>query len=200
MVLFCEGRIVTIFPMPSRRRNWQQADSTEWVKILRGRRPPSVQWPSAKSQDTKKTNPVAQPVQKTLVRRVAKEYSPGPLPEDVMSAAQASVVRLEKALGALDDADVAAEQALQSALERARARASERSLKDRIKDAELFLERAGKRLANANSNILQAEEALTEARMQRVRRQEELEGGQARLETLRTESTSSFGLQSHPMS
>ena len=27
--------------MPSRRRNWQQADSTEWVKILRGR-PPSV--------------------------------------------------------------------------------------------------------------------------------------------------------------
>ena len=42
VALFCEGRIVTVFLMPSRRRNWQQADSTEWVKILRGRRPPSV--------------------------------------------------------------------------------------------------------------------------------------------------------------
>ena len=64
----------------------------------------------------------------------------------------------------------------------------------------MFLERAGKRLANADSNILQAEEALKEAGMQRVRRQEELEAGQARLETLRTQSTSSFGLHSHPMS
>ena len=95
---------------------------------------------------------------------------------------------------------MAAKQALQSALERARARASERSLKDRIKETELFLERAGKRFANADSNVLQAEEALKEARMQRVRRQEELEAGQARLETLRTERTSSFGLHSHPMS
>ena len=36
--------------------------------------------------------------------------------------------------------------------------------------------------------------------MQRVRRQEALEAGQARLETLRTESTYSFGLHSHSMS
>ena len=64
----------------------------------------------------------------------------------------------------------------------------------------MFLERAGNTLANADSNILQAEETLKEARMQRVRRQEELEAGQARLETLRTESTSSFGLHSHPVS
>ena len=52
-----------------------------------------------------------------------KEYSPGPLPEEVTSAAQGAVVLLEKALSALDDEDVAAKQALQSAL---------RSLKDRI--------------------------------------------------------------------
>ena len=106
------------------------------------------------------------------------------------SAAQAAVVRLEKALGALDDADVAA----------GTAECVGTCVLWRIASAELFLERAGKRLANADSNILQAEEALKEARMQRVRRQEELEAGQASLETLRTESTSSFGLHSHPMS
>ena len=56
-----------------------------------------------------------------------------------MAAAQAAVVRLEKALGALDDADMVAKQALQSALERARARATERPLKERIKEAEVFV-------------------------------------------------------------
>ena len=121
--VFLAGRFVTVFPMTSCGRNWQQADSTKWVKILRGRRPPSVQRPSAKSQDTKKTKFVAQPVQKPFARRVAKENSPGPFPEKVTSAAPAAVFLLEKVLGALDDADVVAEQALQSALELARARA-----------------------------------------------------------------------------
>ena len=64
----------------------------------------------------------------------------------------------------------------------------------------MFLERAGKRLVNADANILQAEEALKEARVQRDRRQEELEAGQARLETLRAESTHSCGLHPHPLS
>ena len=95
--------------MPSRRRNWQQADSTEWVKILREERPPSVQWPSAKVQDGRMTKYNAQLVQKptNVASRAVKEYSPGPLPEEGTSAAQGAVVRLEKALGALDDADVA---------------------------------------------------------------------------------------------
>ena len=44
-------------------------------------------------------------------------------------------------------------------------------LKDRIKEAELFLDRAGKRY------ILQADEALKEVRVLRARRQEELEAG-----------------------
>ena len=60
------------------------------------------------------------------------------------------LTRLEKALGALDDVDVAAKQTLQSAFECARASASEHFLKDHIKEAELLLERAEKRLVNAD--------------------------------------------------
>ena len=109
--------MVSICLMPSRRRGLQ-SDCTEWVKILRGRRPPLVQWPSSKFQDGTMTKHNAQPVQKptNVASRVVKEYSPGPLPEEVTSAAQGAVVRLEKALSALDDEDVAAKQALQSAL------------------------------------------------------------------------------------
>ena len=39
-------------------------------------------------------------------------------------------------------------------------RATERPLKERMEEAEVFVERAGKRLANANASIIQAEEAL----------------------------------------
>ena len=88
-----------------------------------------------------------------VASRVVKEYSPGPLPEEVTSAAQGAVVRLEEALSALDDADVAAKQALQSALDRGKSQSFGAVSKDRIKEAELFLERAGKRLVNADANI-----------------------------------------------
>ena len=58
---------------------------------------------------------------------------------NILTSAQAAVVRLEKALGALDDADIVAKQALQSALlEWARARATERGLKERTKEGRGF--------------------------------------------------------------
>ena len=166
------------------------------AEILRGRRPPSVQWSSVKAQDAKKTIPGAQPFQGSIspVTRVAKECSPGPLPEEVMSAVQAAVVRLEKALGALDDTDVAATQALQSALERARAK--ERPLKEHIKEAEFFDERGREGIGECRR---QAEDALKEARAQRVRHQEELKASQARLEKLGADSSSSFSSISHSL-
>ena len=149
--------------MPPRRRNWQQANSTEWVKILRGRRSLSVQWPSAKGQEAKKSMRGAQSPQGPT--SPIKVHSPSPFPEEVMFAAQAAVV----SFGTLDDADVVVKQALQSALERARARVTERPLKERIKEAEVFVGRAGKRLAN-DSSIVQAVEALKEVRGSSSRR------------------------------
>ena len=159
------------------------------AEILRGRRPPSVQWSSVKAQDAKKTIPDAQSFQGSTspATRVAKECSPGPLPEEVMSAVQAAVVRLEKALGALDDTDVAATQALQSALERA---------KGAHQGGRVFC-RTGRE--GVGERRRQAEDALKEARAQRVRHQEELEASQTRLEKLRADSSPSFSSTSHSL-
>ena len=128
------------------------------------RHPPSVQWPSAKSPDTKKTNPVAQFVQN---RRVAMEYSP--LPEEVTSGEGLLCVGRCRRGGETGIAECVGTRESQSL----RAFAEDRRA----------VSRACREEANADSNILQAEDALKEARMPRVRRFEELEAGHARLET-----------------
>ena len=98
-----------------------------WVQVIRGPRPPSVQWPRAprvaqapavvRPQNVpKRTVPNSSrgPPQKQGAERVRRS------PEESGAAAQATVRRLEAALAALEDSNMAAKEVLQSSLQKAR--------------------------------------------------------------------------------
>ena len=149
---------------------------------------PSVQWPRAKGVQQQYQRPFVNPVRDP--RRRVPEVAPqkpvatqGPRksPEEIQASAQASVIRLEKALAFLDESDVIAREALEGSLKRARSQAATVPVLERIKSCEEFVRRAQKRLS-------QAEVAVTEAVERRERMKVEFEEGQRRLANLQAEA------------
>ena len=63
-------------------------------------------------------------------------------PEENCAAAQATVRRLEVALAALEESDMAAREAIQTSLVKARAAARVLPVSDRITECRSFIERA----------------------------------------------------------
>ena len=118
----------------------------------------------------------------TGVRPQTKVTDRGPRrnPEENCSAAQATVRRLEVALAALEESDVAAREAIQASLVKARAAARVIPLSDRITECRSFIERAERR-------VTKAEEAVQAAVSWKKQMEAEVEEGRARLRRLEEE-------------
>ena len=171
------------------RRGWRAVEAPAgWFEVIRGPRPPSVSWPRAtQGVQQRQHQPVDPPRnQRRRAPVVAPQKSvamqgPRKSPEEIQASAQASIIRLERALAFLDESDVFAREALGGSLKRARSQAATVPVQDRLKSGEEFVLRAQKRLS-------QAEVAVTGAVEHRDRMKEEFEEGQRRLANLQAEA------------
>ena len=162
-----------------------------WQQMLRGPRPPSVQWPSRRN-DMKKNVPSRpqtdrQPGSSGQPRRwrgrVQRQQPVREVknPDDDAAALQGRIEKLEKAIEVLG-ADNPEAKGLVSALKKARAQSqSQLAIGVRLDSCRAFVERAKKRLAGA-------EEAVTKALSLKSAMEAELEQGLARLQSLREEA------------
>ena len=166
-----------------------------WQQILRGPRPPSVQWPRNQSNVNangqqrlggRQPNPrnrrrwqssgTRQRVQPTEARNVRESRTP----DDDAVANQAYIEKLEKAIEILGEESPQA-QGLIAALKQARERAVVPPIGVRLDSCQAFVERARKRLTVA-------EEEVTKALRTKRTREFELEQELARLAQLREEA------------
>ena len=167
-----------------------------WQQILRGPRPPSVQWPRNQSNANVhqqqrsggqphsrnrrrwQSSGTRQRVQPTEARNVRESRTP----DDDAVANQAHIEKLEKAIEILGEESPQA-QGLIAALKQARERAVVPPIGVRLDSCQAFVERARKRLTVA-------EEEVTKALRTKSTREFELEQGLARLAQLREEAAS----------
>ena len=109
------------------RKGWSvmELPSDGWVKVLRGRRPPSEQWPPAKKSPAAlsalgpEENAAKVQIQEALRR--AKEVSQPvrPNPDTIQAEAVAKVERLQRALDAMGDLGGPEVDAIKRALKKA---------------------------------------------------------------------------------
>ena len=167
-----------------RGRTWQfdeELSHAAWVRVLRGHRPPSVQWPKAGQQQERQTG---------LQRSGGRWRQQLRLPQDVTrqdhrqgqnfrpleecaAAARARIPQLEAALAALGNSTGPEVVALQQALKKARTYAEGMPVATQLKECQLFVERTEKKIASID------QEQAHEMKL--------LEEGRARLERLRKE-------------
>ena len=177
-------------------KGWHDAERTrQWLQLLMGPRPPSVQWPRlrqhvAKGQgkgrgpmtkgDGQSRHNPAQPPQRQSPPAVARPVTRSS-PDEAAAAAQGRVAAVEAAINALGDSDAAALKFLQEVLKKAMQVANCGPVGERLGACTKFVERARKRLAKADEDL---------ARMQdeRAKLDSELAEGVARLEVLRAEA------------
>ena len=110
-------------------------------------------------------------------------------PEVVTEAARARVTALEAAVSALGSADAAALKSLQDALQKVKQSAHVHPVGERWGACNQYIERAKKRLAIADAELLKLQ-------TERAQLATELAEGQARFDTLRVEAGA--GAPSHP--
>ena len=125
------------------RRGWTSANASGWVQIIRGPRPPSVQWPRVGQQFRQP----AQQSQPQVHRHVQKVKTSGtrPLidPSVKMTAAKERVEKLESAVAAMAGPEV---DSLRAAHKRAQEAVKGVPVDVRIKECEAFLARAASHL------------------------------------------------------
>ena len=194
LLLFCV--VVHFQPRQfmGRNRKWVLEDNlTEavWRTILRGPRPPSVTWGSNKSSANvprkKSHNPVPKkgkgkgqskdagpPVQSPAVPK------PNLNPDEQLKAAQTHVVKLEAAIMAIGDEDLAV-AGLKEALAKARAQAQLRPVQDRIAHTEAFLDRSRKKMEALSAEVSRIQEVMAELTIK-------IQDGTSRLEGLKAEA------------
>ena len=182
-------------------RGWRQEQDLSrllWSQLLRGPRPPSVQWPRARGNGSTVGNQGAQGRQGDQQRKHGQESrqsgqqvrSPAPArvpPEEAQAAAEQRVQRLEAVLEAFGGAESADTEMLRKMIGRAKAQAKIPSVADCIKGCEVFLNRATKRLQVAESEVEKAIE-------KKKQMESEVAEGQSRLARLRAEMLR----ESHP--
>ena len=156
MCLIDRSRIFPVFLMP-RGRTWQfdeELSHAAWVRVLRGHRPPSVQWPKASQQQGRQTGlqrsggqwqRQPRPPQNVTRQDQGQNFKP---PEEYAAAARARIPQLEAALTALGNSTGPEVVALQQALKKARIDAEGMPLATQLKECQLFVERKEKKIAS----------------------------------------------------
>ena len=166
------------------RRGWHTSEwSKQWVQVLRGPRPPAAKWPRVQRQSPSNvpdSSRVGLPNTGVRPQTKVTDRVPRRNPEENCAAAQATVRRLEVALAALEESDVAAREAIQASLVKARVAARVLPVSDRITECRSFIERAERR-------VTKAEEAVQAAVSWKKQMEAEVEEGRARLRRLEEE-------------
>ena len=155
--LFCVPLCAQVIP----RRGWQELDvPSGWVRVLRGPRPKSEQWPAANAKKpaslpkNRWRREQSIPTQPGLWK-LPPPRPPSRAPEVVAAEATEEVRRLEAAVSALGEGN-AHSKPLLKALEVARARSHIEPVDKRIDSCKSFLERARKRAGRLEAVIARA--------------------------------------------
>ena len=167
------------------RRGWSTLEvPAGWLQVIRGPRPPAVQWPKASRaqfQFQKPPVPSKKENKKQTERKVpGSENRRGP--PQVSPAAQDRVLRLQTAVNALGDDDSPEAKMLRDALKKAQQEVTTAPVGVRLDACAQFVERAKNRL-------LKADEALRKVQDERCKLEQELREGEQRLEELRAEAS-----------
>ena len=174
-----------------KNRKWVLEDKIQeavWQTVLRGRRPPSAQWPrdnrsSSKANGNKADLKPKPKAQFQFGQFAPKIGAPPPLPEEVMSAARARVVKLRTVLETLGEDDEMYDT-LKASLRKAEMKAQEPPLSEQISATRAFIGRKLKRVDEARQASDKARTALTEAVAAQEAQERLFADGERRLEEL----------------
>ena len=149
------------------QRGWTQVEVPDgWLQVIRGKRPPSMQWPRARSQQVRQPGKIVPDSKKPPMMKKPPRQPPSSrqsvLPEQLRAAAVARIQRIQVSLGALQPEDTEERQVLLSALEKAKRQAQVPPLEKQILATE-YIARAKKRLLQHDATIAEAREALRKA-------------------------------------
>ena len=167
--------------MPNSRR-WQQSGARRglkvheelqqqaWLRVLQGRRSPSVQWPRAGAQQPERfAGRISKPAHSPSIRVS---------PTQATSEASSKVARIERCMALLDPDDTTELKSLQAFLDKARAQTVLPHPAKQVEDCQAFCARAARRLEKARATVVAAQETV-------VRFEAELQEGLQRLEDLK---------------
>ena len=190
------------------RRGWifdEDLSQVLWRQLLRGPRPPSVQWPRRNVSAVDGQRPAKKGKGKGQAKGAGKDVGKGagrakgqtdvqsrrgvgePSPEG-----RERVVRLQAALDAMGNADDPEVQSLREALRKAKQAVSPGPVGERLDRCAQFIGRAEKRLQKAD-------EALEKLQADRTILVRELAEGRARLEALRVEASQEMARPAQPV-
>ena len=146
------------------RKGWTSVEVPDgWLQVIRGKRPPSVQWPRAGSQQhARQTGKPALESRKPPKTGSQSASRQRVNPDQLRAAASARIQRIQASLGALQSEDIEERQALLSALEKAK-RQEVPPMEKQILATEECLARAKKRLLQHDATIAATREALQKA-------------------------------------
>ena len=146
------------------RKGWTSVEVPDgWYQVIRGKRPPSVQWPRAGSQQhARQTGKPALESRKPPKTGSQSASRQRVNPDQLRAAASARIQRIQASLGALQSEDIEERQALLSALEKAE-RQEVPPMEKQILATEECLARAKKRLLQHDATIAATREALQKA-------------------------------------
>ena len=134
-----------------------------WFQVIRGKRPPSTQWPRERSQQQVRQPRKIVPDSKKPLSQPPSISRQSVLPEKLRETAVASIRRIQASFGAFQREDTEKRKALLSALEKAKRQAQVPSLEKQILATEENVAKAKKCLLQHDANIAEAREALRKA-------------------------------------
>ena len=159
------------------RKGWSAFPTPSgWYKVVRGPRPPSVQWPRRHPWAPQWSYPVQRPsVSKVKESPPKRRWQRGNEvqgnPDEVQAAARSRVERLERAVAVLGEGDSAEIRGLQAALKEARRAAQDRPLAAQVEECQAFIQRSQRRLQRLQEEQVKEQQQLDTAleRMARFR-------------------------------
>ena len=171
------------------RKGWTKVEVLDgWLQVIRGKRPPSVQWPRAGSQQqVRQTGKPAPESRKPPKTGSSSTNRQSVHPDQLKAAASARIQRIQISLGALQPEDVEERQALLAALEKAKRQADVPPVEKQILATEEYLARAKKRLLQHDVTIATAREALQRAEHNKDVDVQGIADGETLLQKLKTQ-------------
>ena len=161
------------------RKGWSAVSTQSWwYNVVRGPRPPSVQWPRRQQWGAQWTSPVQWPNaaeaknSPPVKRRWQRGFQENP--DEAQAAARSRVERLEKAVAVLGDGNSEELVWLQAALKDARRAAQDRPLAAQMEECEAFIQRSQKRLQRLKEQQIAEQQQLDIALGRMARFREEM--------------------------
>ena len=152
------------------RRGWSAiAAPAGWYQVIRGPRPPTVDWSTQPKGKGKGNGRHPQEPQAAVVRGRWRQGPPPQVrqpgvvpdrrtPDQVWAGASSKIVRLQSAIAALGEDDNVERSALDAALKKAQAQAVVPAVTEQIAQTEKFIERAKRRVTHAEEYVQWAQE------------------------------------------